>query len=241
MLELLFDPATWIVGATTAAAAVAAFLGRRILGWAASLLGLDKLEKAAREFVEVWILRKPRYSKWTLTPAEDDEVDYIRDQLNAYLAPAERHQDNSSIARIRAIRSDDYLILRGPVDVGGEENRHGVAIIHPLLSRYGRQFESGAKTGADLKDFMISRADRAKYVYISFAKADDGNEEILAEKIAQNIVDRADGRLCVIARPTTDKALKILTKRGFKRCRPRGGEIEVRQTCFKWLGEEITA
>ena len=76
--------------------------------------------------------------------------------------------------RFRNVRRDDYLILRGPVEESSIDARYGVAIIHPLLNDDGRKFETGAKTGTDLTPKMIKSGKLARYVYISFAKADDG-------------------------------------------------------------------
>lgn len=221
------------------------FVVRKFFSVVYSALGLERIEDWLRTFVHTRILRRKLYNDFTLTPAEDNEVDYVREQLNRYLAPGERHLDNSSIERFRKIRKDDYLILRGPVEQASVDARYGVAIIHPLLADFGKRFEDGRMTGADLKPHMLKPGKVAKYVYISFAKADDGMKNALknalAERIAENVKLRMDGRICIIARPTTDEALKLLQKRGFKRCKPRGASIEVRQTCFKWEAGTGTA
>ncbi len=237
-MSWLFDiPGLVWAGLVAIGGSVVVLLSQKAITLLMSVVGVEKAEKNVRNFIEVTVLRRNLYSAWTLTAAGDDEIDYVREHLNKFLAPTERHADNASLSRFRAVRRDDYLILRGPVERSAIDARHGVAIIHPLLTEFGRKFEAGTKTGADLKPQMIKITRTAKFFYISFAKADEGKEQILAEKIAEYIRSRMDGRTCVIARPTTDKALKILTRRGFKRCQPRGQQLEVRQTCFNWFDE----
>lgn len=215
-------------------AAAAAWLVRYFFSFAAKLFGIERLENNARSFLDEKLLNRNRFSQWVLTPATQNELEYLANKLNNYLAPHERHDGASRFIKFWNVRSRDYLILRGPISGEHEDGNFGIAIIHPLKANYGKKFLSGTLVGSDLNPKMISTAPRSAYIYISFAEADDNKKRsILIEKIIQELSIISLRDVCIITRPTTIEALKLLSNRGFKSCKPHGAELEMRKTCFK--------
>jgi hypothetical protein len=176
---------------------------------------------------------KPRYREWSLVPAGKDNLESVRTAINRYLD--DKILNTDTMARFHAVRPNDYLFLRRAITPDRVDFDYGVAIIHPLKAAYGKRFEQGKLVGKDLEPHMLKAKGKATYFYISFAEADEGYEGELVEKVTEHIFAMANFPCCIMTRPTTTRALHLVTRRGFQPCNRDIKALAPRVTSFKWV------